>query len=362
MRSRKEAPPTIWTALVLSACGAAEPAPQDRAEASNGGTAVQSTEAALPGPWREVRLPDLDLDLDRFRAIRARYVQVMYDLEGREEVQYTGLVHIDLDRTIHSGPWDGSVPAVIEPLRDPGLRVVWQVQNALYSGFDRVLTDSHLSVLQRVMPAGTIGLLAASVTDSLHTQVNTSAGPDQDVIPVARTQIPDGALNVLTLPYALAAMDLVPGDRYVLPGYAMINGPDGGGIHWRGAVHVVSQQDRSVKGRRIPVFEVMHARMDERNGLTPEQIDFSEVGRRVTRLLISPEPPYLLGRANLMMTEDGTYALVREFLGLVDWADQPLPVSEVTDSTLWDLDLEAGRMSLKEAARPRTLLELRPES
>ena len=211
MRSRTNALTAIWTALVLSACGAAEPAPQDGAESSNGGTAVESTEAAPPGPWQEVRLPDLDLDLARFRAIRARYVQVMYDLEGREEVQYTGLVHIDLDRTIHSGPWDGSVPAVIEPLRDPGLRVVWQVQNALYSGFDRVLTDSHLSVLQRVMPAGTIGLRAASVTDSLHTQVNTSAGPDQDVIPIARTQIPDGALNVLTLPYALAAMDLVPG-------------------------------------------------------------------------------------------------------------------------------------------------------
>ena len=343
------------------ACGPGEEAPPSDAS----GGVVTSTGSAVapagtPRPWRHLSLSDLDLDLGRFRAIRARYLQVMYDMEGRGEAQYHGIVDLDLDTVVHSGPYVAEAPERITPLREPGLRIVWQVQNALYSAFDRVLTDSRLSILQRVMPSGTVDLRVGTVVGDEHRLLVTDLAEGQTSVPVTIAPLPDGALNVLTLPYALAAMDLVPGDRFVLPGFAMFGGPDGGGIPWKGAMEVVSTGERSVEGRSLPVAEVLYVRMDERNGLTAETVDFEEVGRRVTRLLISPEPPYLLGRADLMTTEAGSRVLVRESLGLVDWAEQPLPTSDLAAAAMWHLDLAGDGWTLASERIPEVLVPLQP--
>ncbi|NNF27970.1 MAG: hypothetical protein HKN73_12165 [Gemmatimonadetes bacterium] len=356
--------PALWgtatvLALAIYGCLPAEADPTDNAPASAAESLPARIAAVPQGPWRPIHLPELDLDLTRFQPIRARYLQVMYDLEGREEAQSRGIVHIDLDRAVHSGPWDGSVPMAIDPFREPGLRIVWQVQNGLYSAFDRVLTDGHLSVLQRVMPAGTIGLRVGTVVGDVYEQVVVPSARGQEAIPTASTELPNGALNVLTLPYLLAAMALTPGERLVLPGYAMINGPDGGGIHWRGAAQVLSHGERRIEGRTVPVYEVLHQRMDERNGLVPDDVDFTATGRRFTRLLVSPEPPYLLGRTDLMRTEAGSYVMVRESLGLVAWEEQPLPVSDLADPSLWVIDRDAGRMTFLESAVPAVLVPLR---
>lgn len=306
---------------------------------------------AEPREWRHLTMDDITVDLDLFQPIRVRYLQVIYDLEGRQEAQSKTIVHIDLDRAVHSGRWNGQVPVVIEPLREPGLLIVWQIQNALYSGFDRVLTDQHLSLKERVMPGGR-GLLIGMMEGRDHIRIHATPREPGTTLPIGRTTLAGGAINVLTMPYALAAMDLRVGDRFTLPGYALIGGPDSTGIAWRGAFQVVSARTHTVKGQTLRFAEVLFNRMDENNGLTTDQIDRTEPGHRTTRLLISSDPPYLLGRANLMMGEDGNEVFIREFLGLVDWADQPLPSSDFAGAQMWNLDLDKGSMTLRRDATP----------
>lgn len=350
----------VVTFLSCTDPGADSPGATDDEVPADGRDGVFPVSAPVPGAWQHRTLTDLDVDVSRFRPTRARYLQVMYDLDGREEVQSRGIVHIDIDPVVHSGPWDGRLPAVIEPLREPGLRVVWQIQNALYSAFDRVQTGATLSVKQRVMPAGTTGLIVGEVVGDTHERYVTSAAEDRETASVARTPLPDGAANVLTLPYILAGMELQPGDRFTLPGYALIGGPEGRGTPWTAAVRVISEGERSLKGSTVPFTEVLLLRMDAANGLSVDQVDYEEVGRRITRLIVSREPPYLLGRADVTMSEGGSYVYVREFLGLVDWAAQPLPISDLTDPTLWDLDLQAGTMTLRAERVPPVIVEPSP--
>lgn len=343
-----------WYApLLLLGCSA--PAADSTPDPGQPGTVT----LAEPGPWRHLSMDDLSPDLERFRPIRGRYLQVMYDLEGREEVQSRTVVHLDLDQTIHSGPWEGQTPVVLNPHREPGLRVAWQVQNTYYTGFDRVLTDRRLSLWERAMPAGIGGLRVGAVKDGVHSQVKATPNDSSTTRPPVELALPEGAVNILTLPYVLAAMDLQAGDRFTLPGYAMIGGPQGEGTPWRGAFAVRSVTNRTVKGRTVPVAEVILHRMDERNGLTVDDLDPAEPLTRATRLLISPEAPYLLGRASFMVTEDGDEALVREYLGLVDWADQPLPLSDYNPSHVWEMDPQGWDLLLKPEHTPDVLLSLR---
>ncbi len=320
--------------------------------------ASQVLDVATPTPWRHLTMDDLDVDLDRFRPIRARYLQVMYDLSGQEEVQLSSVVLLEVDRAVHSGGWDGQLPAVIEPLQEPGLVVTWRIQNALWNGFDRVRTDGRLSMSERIMP-GTAGPLIGSVDGSELTRIEVDSRGSEEPMPADRVTLPEGSINVLTAPYVLASMDLEPGDRFTLPGYAMIGGPGGGGIPWRGAYEVRSVSTRLVNGVETLVADVLFNRMDTVNGLTVDAIDRTAPRHRTTRLLISPDPPYLLGRANLLMGDDGRYRYFREFLGLVDWASQPLPLSDYADPRMWDLDLDVGRMVLDSTSTPSVVLPLR---
>jgi len=323
-------------------------------------TPGQTEAPATAEEWRHLEMQDIEVDWARFRPLRARYLQIQYDLEGGEEPQSSSLVHIDLDLAVDSGPWDGITPAVLEPLREPGLLIVWQVQNALYNAFDRVLTDRHVSLKGRVMPGGTgMALIVGSMEGDLHTRIVAAPPAAGETVRVDRRTLPEGSVNVLSAPYALAALELRPGDRFTLPGYALIGGTEGAGIAWRGAYEVRSVDEREVQGQRIPVAEVMFQRLDERNGRTLDDVDFEVTGVRMTRLLISPEPPYLLGRADMMRADSGEYRFVREFLGLLEWAEQPLPLYDAADESLWSLDLEAGTIFLRDADPSKVQLSLR---
>lgn len=209
------------------------------------------------------------------------------------------------------------------------------------------------------MPAGTDVLRGSRVEHDRHTSLTTSDRGGSDSVAVSRADVPDGAVNVLSLPYVLAAMDLRQGDRFTLPGFALIGGPDGNGTPWRGAFQVASVSTLNVKGRDLPVAEVLLDRMDAANGLTLDAVEPLTAGRRRTRLLISPEPPYLLGRMDMTVRADGDTVPVRESLGLVDWEPLPLPASDLTDESMWDLDLDAGRMMLRSASVPQLLVPLR---
>lgn len=344
---------SIW------ACGGpgeppAEPKPGAEPEASPAGVIVwDQPDPAAPRAWRELGMADLEVDLEIFEPIRARYLQTMYDLDGEQDVQSRTVVHLDLDHAVHSGPWDGQLPVALEPHREPGLVVVWQVQNGYYNAFDRVLTGRHLQMKGRIMPASSFGWRVGFVADSGYTAVVFSPDGSDRTLPIERRPVETGGLNVLTYPYALAAMELEMGERFTFPGDEMVGGSDGGGTSFTGAVSVRRTGTGRWRGRSIEVAEVELTRMDARNGLTLEQIERKEPGRMFTRLLVSPQPPYLLGRANLLVNAAGETVFVRERLELVDWAPQPLPISDFAAAEVWELDPEVARLMLQPDSIPQ---------
>lgn len=322
--------------------------------------AAQTRDAGArePRAWRHLSMEDVEVDLGRFRPVRARYVQTMYDLEGRETVDASSLVTIDVDRAVHSGPWDGTAPIELDPFREPGLEIWWRIQNPLYRAFDRVLTDRRLSLVHRVMPGGFRGLRIGVVEADTVTWIDASPREPGEPIPVERTPTPGGSVNVLTIPYVLAGMDLEAGDRFTLPGYEMIGGPGGRGVAFRVGFWVRSVRDATIDGRSVRVAEVYVKRVPGTEaGGAP---DFTVPGERMTRQLIAPDPPYLLGRADLVIDGEGRPRFVREHLGLAAWADLPLPVGENAREELWDLDVQAAEFRLRPDRTPAILVPLRP--
>lgn len=295
------------------------------------------------------------MDVTSFRPLRARYVQRMYDLDGAEQVQSRTIVHLEVERVIHSGRWTGVSPVTLDPFREPGLLITWKVQNGLYNAFDRVLTDRNLSMRERMMPAGIGGLRIGSLQGGEYVQVRAARPDSTDEFDVRRVVMAEGGVNVLSLPYVLAGMDLKLGERFTLPGYAMIGGPSGEGTPWQAALYVRSKGTTDVKGAETEFYEVLLMRLDDRNGLSLDDVDFGTPARRFTRLIVSPDPPYLLGRADQMGTAEGGTVLVREFLGLADWAPILLPMSDFIAEELYDFDLENGVFDLKEATTPPLL-------
>jgi hypothetical protein len=297
----------------------------------------QAASSGEPREWRHLSLDDLDLPVERFAPTRARYLQTMLDLEGKGAVQSKTLVHLEVDRAVHSGEWDGSEPVELRPFRGQGLTVDWKVQNPYYNAFDRVLTDRRLSTLMRQMPAGPYTLVVGSVVEDRHTLVRAAPGPEDTQVPVTRTDLPGGSINVLTGPYLLAALDLAPGERFTLPGHQPVGGPEGNGMRWWGAFVVESVAPRIIRGEEHLVATVTQKKIPRAERPSEEDLAV-EPGERFTRLLVSSRPPYLLGRGDYLLMEDGREAAVREQLDVVDWAAIPLPAADLVGAEIWQLE------------------------
>lgn len=318
--------------------------------------ARQQSAPPLLSEWKHYTMDDLDVDVTAFEAVRGRYLQVMLDLEGNSNVQSQGFVHIELDRALHSGPWDGQSPAL--PWREPGLVVDWKIQNGIYNAYDRVLTDSRMSTVLRVMPAGAYGLRMGGTLDKNHAYLHAPLDGQDSSFAVIRRHLPHGAVNVLTVPYLLSAMDLQPGDRFTLPGFALLSGPEGTGRRWRGAFEVQTVTQRTIGGESHQITEVKHwtidsSRIDALSGDVPPL----QPGQRFARHFISDRAPYFFGRGDYLVTETGQPPRIREQLDLVDWAYIPLPASDLIERDVWAIDSTANELfNLKPEHTPHVLL------
>lgn len=320
------------------------------------------TAPLVPSAWVHYTMDDLAVDVTQFEPIRGRYLQVMLDLEGRGEVQSRGFVHLEIDRALHSGVWDGQYPMRVTPWREPGLVVDWKIQNGLYNAYDRVLTDSRLSTILRAMPAGPYGLRMGSTLERVHAHIQAAPDEPDSTVAVIRRHLPHGAVNVLTVPYVLSAMDLQPGDRFTLPGFALIGGPEGTGRRWRGAFEVKAVTQRTIRGNVHAITEVMQWAVD------PGRIDslFGDVpppqpGERFTRHYISDHAPYFIGRGDYLTPQEGQPARIREQLDLIDWAPIPLPTADLIEGDVWEVDSTANIFfQLKPEHIPQVLLSRDP--
>ena len=321
-------------------------------------THAQESPESFQSEWVHYTMDDLEVEAAWFREpVRGRYLQVMLDLNGNESVQSQGIVHLELDHAVHSGPWDGQFPAIVEPWREHGLLIEWRVQNGLYNGFDRVMTDSRMSTIQRAMPAGAYGLLMGATFGKEHARIRVPLDQPDSSFVVTRRHLPHGALNVLTVPYVLSAMDLQPGDRFTLPGFALIGGPEGVGRRWRGAFKVMSVMQRMVGEEIHTITEVLQW------GVDPSQIDSlsgdvlpPQPGQRFTRQLVSERAPYFIGRGNYLAREGEPAVRIREQLDLVAWAPLPLSDAELIREDVWDVDSTANMFMLKPQQMPDLLL------
>ena len=59
-----------------------------------------------------------------------------------------------------------------------------------------------------------------------------------------------------------------------------------------------------------------------------------------------------------MATESGEEVYVREYLGLVDWADQPLPLSDYNEAQAWDIGPDGWDFMLSPDHTPDVLLPI----
>ena len=266
------------------------------------------------------------------------------------------LVTIQVDRAVQSGAWDGSYPATIPGLREPGFVVDWQIQNSIYNAFDRVLTDEDLGTRQRAMPGGSTvaGLLIGAVANGVHSRLvadpvaptTGSAGVDP---PPAHVPLPDATVNVLTAPLLLSQMDLSEGDVFTLPGYALIGGPDGVGTRWTGLYEVLgaTEEGRGGTGR---IVELVSARRP------PDWAGSSDIRTRegrITRMVLTNEPPYLLAREDYQLDAGGAVTPIREHLHLVDWGPLPLANADLVPDSLWRIELERELFNLEPSLLPR---------
>jgi len=301
------------------------------------------------------RLEELRIGPDRFDPLRARYLQTMYDAPGEPGSRL--LVTIQLDRAVQSGPWDGSYPALIPGLREPGLIVDWQIQNAIYNAFDRLLTDENLGTRQRVMPGGSTvaGLVIGAVVDGVHRRLvadaaASPAAPGGTDEAIARVPLPDATVNVLTAPLLVSQLEVSEGDVFTLPGYALIGGPGGVGTRWTGVYEVIGVSNGTLTGGAGRVVELVTARRPE------DWIEASDIRARegrITRLLVTSEPPYLLAREDYQIDASGAVTPIREHLHLVDWAPLPLPGADLVPDSLWRIELDRELFNLDPSSLPR---------
>lgn len=324
-------------------------------------THVRSESESEMSDWRHYRMDDLDLDVGSIESVRGRYVQTMYDLEGDGSVRSTGFVHLEVDRAVHSGPWDGQYPASMRPWREPGLVVDWKIQNAVYNAFDRVLTDRRFSTVLRLMPAGAYGYVTGATIGTRHSRISTALESEDSSYAVTTRELPHGAVNVLTVPYVLAAMDLEPGDRFTLPGHALIGGPDGTGRRWRGAFEVQSIEERSIRGDRHRLAHIRQwtldpSRLDSLTG----RVAAPDSGQRFTVHVISDRAPYLIGRGDYIVDDEGITVRVREHLDLVDWSRIPLAAAELIDQKVWQVDSTSNLFMLRPVAVPPPIVDRHP--
>ena len=313
--------------------------------------------------WRHYTMDEVGADVGRFEAVRGRYLQVMRDLEGKGLVESRGYVHIEVDQAVHSGSWKDH-PEPIIPWREPGLVIDWKIQNSLYNAYDRVLTDSRMSTIARAMPAGPYGLITGATLHGEHSRVSAplDGGHADTSFAVTRQRLPHGAVNVLTLPYVLSAMHLQPGDRFTLPGFALIGGPSGTGRQWRGAFEVKAVTPRAIGSEIHEVTEVVQwlvdpSRIDSLAGSVPAP----QPGQRFTRHLVSDRAPYFIGRRDYLTTTDGQPVPIREQVALIDWAPIPLPTADLIKWNVWSVDSAAGDFfQLKPEHIPQTLVSWDP--
>ena len=303
------------------------------------------------------RLEDLNIGPDRFAPLRARYLQTNYDAPGQLGSRLP--VTILIDRAVQSGAWDGTYPARIAGLRQPGLVVDWQIQNSIYNAFDRVLTDRYLGTRQRVMPGGSsvAGLVMGVVVDSVHSRLvadpsapaEGAGGTGETVV---RTTLSGATVNVLTAPLLLSQMEVEEGNRFTLPGYAIIGGPDGIGTAWVGLYEVLSSVRRSAAGGTRRVAELLSARRPP-DWSGPWDVRTRE--GRITRIVVTNEPPYLIAREDYQVDGGGTVSPVREHLHLVEWQPLPLSGADLVADSLWRIDLDGELFNLAPDRVPRVV-------
>lgn len=350
----------IVVVFVFAGCWGGVPTPPGEADAAVHPDSLPAwglSAGAPPVVPAELRLEEMDLDPHGFEPLRARYLQSMYDAPGRLGSRL--FVHVQLDLAVQSGRWDGRYPARIDGLRERGLIVDWQIQNSIYNAFDRVLTDEHLGMRQRVMPGGSTvaGIVVGAVADGVHARrvadpvpdVGGASGTDEGA---ARVLLTHATVNVLTAPYVLSRLGFDVGAVFTLPGYALIGGPDGNGTPWLGLYEVVAVAERMIGGEPHRVTEFLSARRPaDWSGAS----DLRTAAGRVTRIVVSDGPPYLLGREDYQLEADGRIAPVREHLHLVDWAPLPLPGADLVADSLWHIRLDSELFDLEPDRVPRVL-------
>ncbi len=369
MRSQSGSAPTVLFLIPLLSiplgCGPEDSSEADRNTPVPGAMWVHPDSLA---PWTPpagvamatpvaYRLEDLGIGPDRFEPLRARYLQTVYDAPNQIGSRVPATIHVD--RAVQSGPWDGTYPAQIPGLREPGLIVDWQIQNPIYNAFDRVLTDQYLGTRQRVMPGGSsvAGLVMGAVRDGVHWRLVADPtaladGPGGTGEEIVRTPLPGSTVNVLTTPLVLSQMELAVGDAFTLPGYALIGGPNGTGTEWLGVYEVLSVREDTISGASRRVMEILSGR---RPIGWSELTDLRTLEGRVTRIVVSNEPPYLLAREDYVIDAAGTFLPLREHLHLVDWAPLPMPGADLVPDSLWRIQLDSELFNLEPSRLPAVM-------